>query len=134
VPTAALSAEGNAFFEKYVGTDEARGLSCRGLLEMLCEAEEVMMESATGLGMPDPLATRVVHGHAGTPAGAGHKQEAWLAREREALEHARRDLSAQEAERARRMAEEQAHVEKLRRSLEEQKAQFEETRREQQRL
>jgi hypothetical protein len=132
VPTAALSADGNAFFEKYLGTDAARGLSCRGLLEMLCEAEEVMMESA--IGMPDPLATRVVHGHAGTPAGAGQKQEAWLAREREALEHARRDLSAQEAERARRMAEEQAHVEKLRRSLEEQKAQLEEKRREQQRL
>jgi serine/threonine-protein kinase len=135
VPTAALSAEGNAFFEKFIGTDAARGLSCRGLLEMLSEAEEVMMESATGLGGPDPLATRIVHGHAGAQsAGVANKQEAWLAREREALEHARRDFSAQEAERARRMAEEQAHVEKLRRSLEEQKMQLEEKRREQQRL
>lgn len=135
VPTAALSEEGNAFFEKHLGTDAARGLSCRGLLETLCEAEEVSLGQPDEL-TADPLATRMVPGHSQSApdVSSGQKQQAWLAREREALERARRDLSAQEADRARRMAEEQAHVEKLRRSLDEQKAQLEEKRREQQRL
>ncbi len=136
VPTAALSPEGNAYFEKYLGTNATLGMSCRRLLEILCEAEEVSVAESDDPGI-DPLATRVVHTRpqpVDEAEDAGQKQRAWLAREKEALDRARRDLSAQEAERARRMAEEQAHVEKLRRSLEDQKSQLEEKRREQQRL
>lgn len=142
VPTAALSPEGNAFFERHLGTEAARGLTCRQAFALLCEAEEVSLSpDAAEAAEADPLATRVVRPKSGDAAGTSavstakqQEEQAWLARERETLERAKRDLSAQEAERARRHAEEQAHVEKLRRSLEDQQKLLEEKRREQQRL
>lgn len=144
VPTAALTPEGNAFFEKYLGSDAASALTCIQIYDLLCEAEELTAPREVESVHEDPLATRVVRpkGALGTAAVAPstspptgqQAEQAWLAREREAIERAKRDLSSQEAERARRLAEEQEHVEKLRRSLEVQKNLLEEKRREQQRL
>ena len=145
VPTAALTPEGNAFFEKYLGSGDASALTCIQIYDLLCEAEEVTAPREVADSQEDPLATRVVRPKSALPSasptappaaptGQQHAEQAWLAREREAIERAKRDLSSQEAERARRLAEEQAHVEKLRRSLEEQKNLLEEKKREQQRL
>ena len=61
-------------------------------------------------------------------------EQEWIAREREAVEKARRDIAAQEAASAERAAEEQARVAGQRAALEQQQALLEEKRREQQRL
>lgn len=59
VPSPALSAEGNAFFERHF-RQVAAGVSCAHLLRQLCLAEGVPLPAEWQDTTDDPLATRIV--------------------------------------------------------------------------